>query len=57
MKCKQCGEEMVLEESHTAFMYNNVICLCEQFGCVNCDITAIKRTYYKKVDEEEDYGN
>lgn len=53
MKCKQCDEEMVLEEYYTDFLNNDEeICLREQFGCVNCDTTAIKRTYYKKEREE-----
>lgn len=53
MKCKNCGEEMVLEEYYIDFLNNDEeICLREQFGCINCDTTAIKRTYYKKVDEE-----
>ncbi len=58
MKCKQCGEEMVLEEYYTDFLNNDEeICLREQFGCVNCNITAIKYTYYKKESEEVRYGN
>lgn len=58
MKCKQCNEEMVLEEYYTDFLNNEEeICLREQFGCVKCNATAIKRTYYKRDYEEEDYGN
>lgn len=55
MKCKQCGEEMVLEEYYTDFLNNDeAICLSEQFGCVKCNITAIKHSYYVKDYEEEE---
>lgn len=57
MKCKNCDEEMILEEYYTDFLNNDEeICLREYFGCVECNLVAIKRSYYKKVAEEVTYN-
>lgn len=58
MKCKNCNKEMELEEYSTDFLTNEEeICLREEFWCSQCGATAIKRTYYKREDEEIEYSN
>ena len=53
MKCRKCNKEMEMEEWDTAFINDgDELCLREEFWCPSCDITEIKRTYYKKIDEE-----
>lgn len=56
MKCRYCGEEMVMEEYYTDFYDNDErVVLTEMFGCVKCNKTAIKYTDYKKDCVEEEY--
>ena len=55
MECKECGEEMVLERYKINFLWDNEICMREEFGCVHCNATAVKLTYYTKTREEVSY--
>ena len=56
MECKECGKTMLLEDYNTTFFNNDEeICLCEHFGCANCNLTATKWTYYKKDIERTVY--